>query len=494
MLEAMVHGLLNVFIWPAPIYMLAGILLGLFFGAVPGLGGNFTLSVLIPFIFGMEPRLALSFLLGAHAPVATGGSITAVLLNTPGSGMNAATVLDGFPLTQKGQAGRALGNSLMASAVGGVFGALILGLSLPVMKQIVLAFGPPEFFMMALLGVAFIAVVGGGSLFKSLIAGCLGLLISLIGYDPITGIVRFNFGTMYLYDGIDLVPVVIGLFALAEMIELGVKGGSIQGETIEAKGGVIEGIKDVFRHWWLTLRCSAIGTVIGMIPGLGGDVACFLAYGHAVQTSKHPEKFGTGIVEGVIAPESANNAKEGGALIPTVGFGIPGSSGMAILLGAFLIIGIIPGPEMLTTKLDLTFTMVWIVALANIIGTGIALIFANKLVKIAQIRGALLIPMVSVIGLVGAYAVDGKFGDVIAAVIFGIIGYQMKKYNFSRAVLIIGLVLGNIAERNLQLSLMLYKGAFLFRPITFILLVVTIVTIIMPFIKTGKTQKGGVTA
>lgn len=492
MIESLVVGFLNIWIWPAPLYMFVGILIGLFIGIVPSLGGNFCLCILIPFIFKMDPNIALSFLLGAHAVVATGGSITAVLLNTPGSEMNAATVFDGFPMTQKGQGGRALGNALTASAVGGVFGALCLAISIPIMRKIILAFGPPEFFMMTVLGIAFIAVVGMGSLFKSLIAGLLGLLISLIGYDPITGVVRFSFGTMYLYEGVDLLPVMMGLFAIAEMIDLGIKGGIIQQETTinkYEKTGVLDGVKDVFIHWWLVLRCSSLGAFIGMVPGLGGTIAAFVAYGHAVQTSKHPELFGTGIVEGVIAPEAANNAKEGGALIPTVGFGIPGSSGMAILLGAFMIMGIIPGPEMLTTKLSLTWSMVWLVAIANIIGAFICLLLANKFVKIAQVRASLLVPTVIVLSLVGTYAVEMSFGGLVIAGIFGIIGYQMKKYKFSRATVIIGLVLGDIAERNLHLSLMLYKGLFIIRPITLILLAMTVITVILPFLGKNKISK-----
>lgn len=493
MIEALVDGFINVWMWPAILYMMVGMIIGLVIGAIPGLGGNFTLAVLIPFIFNMEPNLALSFLLGAHAVVATGGSITAILLNTPGSGMNAATTFDGFPLTQKGQGGRALGNALTASAMGGVLGAIVLAASLPIMRKIVLAFGPTEFFMMTILGISFIAVVGKGSLFKALIVGCFGLLVSLIGYDPITGVVRYSFGTLYLYDGIDLIPVIMGLFAITEMIALAVKGGTIQQEvTIEGGSGVLDGVKDVFRNWWLTLRCSSIGSFIGMIPGLGGTVACFVAYGHAVQSSKHPEKFGTGVVEGVIAPEAANNAKEGGSLIPTLGFGIPGSSGMAILLGAFLIIGIQPGPEMLTTKLNITFLMVWTVAIANIFGALLALLVAKRLVKIAQVRASLLVPIVVIIALVGSYTVDYSFNSLIVTVIFGIIGYQMKKYNFSRAVFIIGLVLGNIAEKNFHLSVMLYGGSFMMRPITLVLLALTIITLVLPFLGLGgkNNQKG----
>lgn len=492
MLQALLEGFLAVWIWPSPLYMVLGILIGLFIGAVPGIGGNFCLAILIPFIFKMEPRVALSFLLGAHAIVATGGSITAVLLNTPGDSLNAATTIDGFPMTQKGQGARALGAALTASMLGGVFGAAVLGLSLPIVREIVLIFGPPEFFMMTILGISFIALVGQGSIFKSLVVGFLGLLMSLIGYDPITGVVRFNFGTLYLFDGIKLIPIVMGMFAIAEMIDLSIKGGSIQrtSDGNKKESGVLQGVKDVFKNWWLVIRCSAIGSFIGMVPGLGGTIACFVAYGHAAQTSKNASRFGLGEVEGVIAPESANNAKEGGSLIPTLGFGIPGSSGMAILLGAFIIIGIIPGPDMLTKNLSLTFQMVWIVAIANILGALLALLSANKIASIAQIRGSLIIPVIIIITLVGSYVVDLSFEGLIVTIVFGIIGYQMKKFGFSRAVLIIGFVLGGIAERNYHLAKVLYGKTFIFnRPIALIIFILTLLTLSIPFVGSRSKKK-----
>jgi len=478
MVEAIIQGFASVLSFSVLPLMLIGVILGLLIGAIPGLGGAFALAVLVPFVYNMEPAQAFAFLLGAHAVIYTGGSITAILLNTPGSGPNAATLFDGFPMAQQGQAGRALGNALAASAVGGVFGAIALALLIPVIRPVVLAFGPPEFFMMAILGISFIALMGEGSLAKGLIAGGLGIIISLVGYDPMTGIIRYNFGSLYLYDGIKLVPLTLGLFAVAEMIHLAMKGGTIAQSTINSStSGVLEGIKDVFRHWWLVMRCGSLGTLIGAIPGLGGDVACFLAYGHARQTSRQPEKFGKGHFEGVIAPESANNAKEGGGLLPTLGFGIPGSSSMAILLGAFLIIGVKPGPEMLGTNLNLVFVMVATLVFANIIGAIIGLLSAGTLARITNVRASLLVPSVLVLTCIGAFAVESSMGDVVATFILGIVGYVMKIKHYPRAVLLIGFVLGKIAELNLHLSIQIFGPDFFLRPIALVLLIITIITL-----------------
>ncbi|HBW34160.1 MAG TPA: tricarboxylic transporter [Desulfosporosinus sp.] len=491
LLEAALQGLTSVFQITTLIYMLIGVCFGVFIGFIPGLGGNFVLSILIPFVIKMAPEQALAFLLGAHAVVATGGSISAILFNTPGSGPNAATIFDGFPLTQQGKAGQAIGLALTSSALGGIFGALVLVATLPVLRQVVLAFGPPEFFMLAMLGIAFIAVLGGSSLGKALLVGGMGLLLSFVGLDPSTGIVRFGLGTLYLWDGVHLVPVVIGLFAIAEMFELGVKKGAlVQGEVKQVKGDVLEGVKLAFKNWFLVLRCSVIGSLVGIIPGLGGDVACFMAYGHAAQTSKHKELFGKGAIEGVIAPESANNAKEGGSLVPTLGFGIPGSSAMAILLGVFMIIGIQPGPQMLTQELDIVFLMVWTIVIANIIGAVIGLFAANTLAKLTFLRGSILVPIIFVLAILGAYTTNSTFGDVILVAVFGLLGYGMKVFGYPRAVLIIGLVLGSIAEKNLHLSLKLYHESFILRPITLLLLLAIILTIGTPIIKNFLKKRG----
>ena len=490
-IDIILQGFISVFSFPTFIYMMIGLLFGLLIGFIPGLGGSFLLAILIPFTYTMDKGPALALLLGGHAVCATGGSISAILFNTPGMGPNAATLFDGYPMTQRGEAGRALGAALTSSALGGVFGVIVLIAMIPVVRPVVLAFGPPEFFMLAVLGICFIAIVGEGTLKKALVSGGFGLLISFVGYAPATGTVRFDFGQLYLYDGIKLVPTAIGLFALAEMISLAVSGGSIvQTATIISRGkGTIDGIMDVFRHWWLFLRCSAIGTMVGIIPGLGGDVACFLAYGHAVQISKDPESFGKGNVAGVIAPESANNSKEGGSLVPTIGFGIPGSSAMALLLGVFLILDLQPGPRMLTSGLDMVMLMAWTIAIANVIAAGIALISSNLFVKLTFLRGSLIIPIVLSLCVLGAFTTHSSFADILVPLFFGLLGYFMKKYDYSRAVLILGLVLGRITEKNLNLSLRLFGIDFWMRPISIILLVSILLTLTIPFFRAWKKKR-----
>jgi putative tricarboxylic transport membrane protein len=491
MFEAALAGFLKVFAWPAMGYMFLGILIGLVVGILPGVGGLFSLAVLVPFTFKMDPTSAFALLLGAHAISYTGGAITTILLNTPGDPPNAATLFDGYPMTRKGQAGRALGAALSSSAVGGILGGIFLIMLIPVMRPIVLLFAPPEFFMMAMVGIAFIAVISGKSLVKGLIAGGFGLLLGLVGLDQSTSVERFTFGTLFLWDGINLVPVTLGLFAVAEMIETTVEGESISEKGVpSAIGGVLRGIKDTFQHFWLVLRCSALGNLVGIIPGIGGDTACFFAYGHAKQTEKNRDLFGTGVVEGVIAPQSAINAKEGGALVPTVAFGIPGSAGMAILLGAFYIQGIKPGPEMLNNNLWLIFMMAWTIALANIIGAGLCMSFASKMAKVALLPGDYLYPVVLLLCGIGAYCTRSALGDLVLTMIFGFVGYGMKKYDWPRPVVIIGLVLGKIAEKNLLLSLRLYHETFFLRPITLLLLVIVVLTLVFT-LRGRRVKKGG---
>lgn len=461
-------------------FLLLGIVLGLSIGMAPGLGGNFALAVLLPFIYGMEPHQAIAFLLGAHSVVATGGSVTAILCNTPGTGMNAATLLDGFPMTRQGQAGRALGSALAASGLGGVIGAAFLALLIPVLRPVILAFSTPEFFMLTMLGLCFVGSLGGKNPTRGLIAGGLGVILSLIGYEPVTGVVRYNFGSLYLYDGLKLVPVTLGLFAVAEMFELAMKGGRLARQEGPGRTtGIRDGVMDVFRHWGLFIRCSLLGAFIGAIPGLGGEVATFLAYGHARQTSRYPEKFGTGVVEGVIAPEAANNAKEGGAILPTVGFGIPGSSSMAILLGAFMIMGVSPGPNMLNQNLDLIYNMVAVLVVANLIGAGICLFLSRYLVRITLISGEILVPIILALVSLGAYALNLNLWDVVVALVFGLIGYLFRLFDFSRPALLVGFVLGHIIELNLHLSIQMFGPFFVLqRPIAVLLLVVLILTVL----------------
>lgn len=465
MFEAAWIGLVAIFVWPAIGYMFVGIIIGLIVGILPGVGGTFSLAILIPFTFTMDPASAFAMLLGAHSVSSTGGAITTILLNTPGDPPNAATLFDGYPMTKKGEAGRALGAAMSSSALGGILGAIFLIMLIPVMRPLVLLFAPPEFFMMAMVGIAIIVIVSGKSLLKGLIGGGFGLMLGLVGLDVSTSMERFTFGTLFLWDGVHLVPVVLGLFAVAEMMEVAVEGGSITEKIVDSNlGGAMRGIRDTLTHFWLVFKCSIIGMTCAFVPGIGGDTACFLAYGYAKSSEKRGKLFGTGVVEGVIAPQAAINSKEGGSLVPTIAFGIPGSAGMAILLGAFYIQGLKTGPEMLTTNLWLVFSMAWTVAVAHVIGAIICLSFTNKLAKVALLPGDYLFPVVLILAGIGSYCTRNELGDLVIALIFGFVGYGMKKYNWSRPVVIIGLVLSKIAEKNLLLSLRLYKESFLLRP------------------------------
>ncbi|MDP2719122.1 MAG: tripartite tricarboxylate transporter permease, partial [Dehalococcoidia bacterium] len=307
MLEAMWLGLQDLLSLQVMFFLVLGVVIGLIFGIIPGIGGLTAIAILLSLVWGMKPVLALSFLLALSAASSQGGSITAILLNVPGTGPNAATLLDGYPMAQQGKAGRALGAVLTASALGGLFGGLVLILLIPVVRPLVLAFGSPELFFLVLLGISFIAVLSGGSMIKGTAAGGLGIMLALIGYQVTTGMPRFTFGTLYLEDGISLIPLTLGLFAIPEAIDLALKGGAISSKDraiVTIGSDLFEGVKDVFRHFWLFIRCSVIGTIMGIIPGVGAETATFVCYGHAKQTSKHPEQFGLGTVEGVIAPES----------------------------------------------------------------------------------------------------------------------------------------------------------------------------------------------
>jgi len=344
---------------------------------------------------------------------------------------------------------------------------------------------------MAVMGISIISLLSQGSIIKGIISGLLGILISFVGFDPVTGVLRYSFGNIYFYEGIKFIPAIVGLFAISEMVHLFTEGGSISKVgKIDLKENVWEGFKDVFRHFSLTLRCSIIGTIIGIIPGIGGTVANLVAYGHAVQTSKTPELFGTGIPEGVIAPESANNAKEGGALVPTIGFGIPGSSAMAILLGAFITLGIVPGPDMLTKHIDIVYTMIWALVLANVIGSGFGLLSANKLTKLTILEGKVIVPFVIVLSFLGSFFVANLYADIIVAFIFGLIGYGMKIYRYSKATFVIGFVLGRILEKYFRIAYTCYGFSLFLRPITLTLLIVTILALSYPFVSQNFVRRG----
>jgi TctA family transporter len=416
------------------------------------------------------------------------------MFGVPGDGDDAATVLDGHPMAQKGEAGRALGASMTASGVGGIIGAVVFAVMIPILEPVILSFSPAEFFLLALLGITFIAFLsGGGNIFRGIIVGFYGVLLATVGMDPQTGIARFSGDFLFLWDGLSLVTAVLALFAVPEMIALGVQGGSISAISHEtakfSARQILEGVMEVPRHWWLVLRTSIIGAVIGMIPGLGGSAAAWMCYGHAVQTSKHPERFGKGAVEGVIAPETASNAKEGGALLPTLLFGIPGSSGMAILLGAFLILGIQPGPTLITEHLDLVWTLIWALVVGNIIAVCFLLFVARWAAMLTFVRGSLIVPFILVMVVLGSYINEGQWENLVVLVMLSAIGYALLRAGWPRAPFVIGLVLGKIAEESLNKALALWGLNFFLRPLSLVLIGLIAVTIAYAIYKARKPAK-----
>jgi TctA family transporter len=448
-----------------------GVIIGLVLGVIPGLGGLVGLSLLLPFTFNMDPFTALAFMMGLSAVVVTSDTIPAVLFGVPGTVGSAATILDGYPMARKGEAGRAFGAAFTASVIGGLYGAMMLAFSIPIIRPIILQIGSPELLAICVFGLSLVAVLSGSTPLKGLAAACIGLMVATAGDDPQTGTLRWTFDTIYLYDGLPVVPLALGLFAVPEIADMVITRQSISGgANIGSRWSQWEGVKDVFRNKFLVLRCASIGAGLGAIPGIGASVIDWIAYGHAVRSIKDSGKtFGKGDVRGVIASESSNNAKEGGALLPTIAFGVPGSASMALILGAFLIHGLVPGPEMLAKRLDITYTLVWSVALANILGAGICFAFANQLAKVALVRIGILAPVVLAITYIGAFQGQNSWGDISALLIFGFIGWMMKRLRWPRPPLILGFVLGGLVERYMFISVERYSWEWLwiFREGTF---------------------------
>ncbi len=473
-------------------FLSIGVVIGLVVGIIPGLGGLVGLSILLPFTYGLDPYAAIAMLLALSAVVATGDTIPAVLFGVPGTVGSAATVLDGYPMARKGQAGRAFGAAFSASLVGGLFGAGILLVSIPILRPLVLLVGPPELFALCLFGISLVAMLSGANRLKGLAAACLGLLLATVGDDPNTATSRWTLGTLYLFDGIPLVPLALGMFAFPELADLLMRGGSISADRKPTRlNGQWQGIKDTFGNLGLVVRSSALGSALGAIPGLGASIIDWIAYGLAARTTKGADKtFGKGDVRGVIASESSNNAKEGGSLIPTIAFGVPGTASMAILLGAFQIHGIVPGQAMLTDKLDLTYAMVWSIALANVLGAGICFLFANQLARLALVPVTILVPGVLAMTLLGAFQAGASVQDIYAVIGFGIFGMVLKLLGWSRPAVVLGFVLGSLIERYLVISYSLAGGAFVLRPGVAVILAVTLLSILLPVLKRKHRASG----
>jgi TctA family transporter len=491
MLGAALHALGLLFDPARLAFLWLGVLLGLVIAIIPGIGGIAGLSIMLPFTFSMDPYSALAMMMGLASVIATGDLIPAILFGVPGGVGSAATVLDGFPLAKRGEAGRALGAGFSASVLGGLFGALLLAVSIPILRPLVLMVGSPELLAFCIFGLSLVGVLSGSSPMKGMAAGCIGILLAMMGDDPQTGTLRWTFDTLYLWDGVPISPIALAMFAIPELADLAIGRTSVAGQSYRATArSQWQGTKDVFRHWWLMIRCSSIGSVLGSMPGIGAAVIDWIAYAHAAKTEKGAsETFGKGDIRGVIASESSNNAREGGALVPTVAFGVPGTASMAILLGAFLIHGIVPGPEMLTKRLDVTYLLVWSVALANVFGVAVCYVFANQLAKTALIRYGILLPTILAVSFVGAYAGSASWGDIYVMVGLGVLAWIMKRLGWPRPPVILGFVLGNLMERYMFISVERYGWEWIWRPAVLAFLLLTLYGVLSPIVRSWLRER-----
>ncbi|WP_299730457.1 tripartite tricarboxylate transporter permease [uncultured Tateyamaria sp.] len=485
-------------------YLVLGVVMGLCIGVFPGLGGIAGLSLLLPFMFGMDPILGLALMVGMVAVVPTSDTFASVLMGIPGSSASQATVLDGFPMAKRGQAARALSAAFASSLFGGLVGAAFLTVFILIARPIVLEFRTPELLMITIFGLSMVGILAGRVAIKGIVAAGLGMLIGTIGEGASSGDLRMSsYDYPYLTDGLKLVIVGLGIFAIPEIISLLRQDRAIAKEQ-PLGGGWLDGVKDWFANIWLSVRCSIIGVVVGVIPGLGGSVVDWIAYGHAIQTTKDTSKFGSGEVRGVIGPESSNNAKEGGGLVPTLLFGIPGSGSMAIFIGAIALLGsgqIEVGPAMLQNNLDITYSIVWLLALANVVGTLICIASSGGIAKLTSIRFALLAPFLLMIISFAAFQSGQNLMDLVALFAIGFLGILMRRFDWSRPAFLIGFVLSNPAETYANQALQIAQSRFrkgfdegldyIFSPIVIVLLIVTVVSVVLGLRQAKKIMAEG---
>lgn len=471
-------------------FMLLGVVVGLAVGIMPGLGGIAGMSLLMPFVYGMDPVAAIALLIGMVAVIPTGDTFTSVLMGIPGSSASQATVLDGYPLAKKGQAARALSAAFSASLMGGVFGAVMLTGFVVVARPLILLFSTAELFMFAILGLSVVGVLAGASIVRGVAACGLGIMFGAIGAAPATGESRFDLGIDYLQDGIPLTIIGLGLFAIPELADLIRRQGAIaSGSTLGS--GWLQGVKDTFRHWFLVLRCAAMGTVIGAIPGLGGGVVDWIAYGHVVQSTKGETNFGKGDIRGVIAPESANNALQGGALMPTLLFGIPGSGSMAVFLGGMVLLGMQPGPSMVTTDLGLTYTIAWTLALASVIGAFICFLLAAPISRLTFVPFNLIAPAMIMLICFAAFQARRDMTDLLLLFGLGILGIFLRRFGWPRPAFLIGFVLSGQVESYLYQAVQFNGWGFVTRPGVLIIGALAIASLMMA-VRSRVSEDGSV--
>jgi len=471
--------------------IVVGVIAGIFVGAMPGLSPSMGVAILLPFTFKMPPLIGLVLLTAVYLASNYGGSITAVTINTPGTPSAVATAFDGYPLTLQGKAGWGLGVSLVASTVGGMVGIIILILFSQPLAAVAVKMYPAEYFTLALFGLSTVASLAGKDWAKAFTSALLGLLINTIGIDPISGVKRYTFGETNLFDGFDFIPALIGLFALSEVfskIEEGSWKTHLSGEI--SKKEQWPTFKDYWKLKWATLQASLVGTLIGIFPGAGSAIASFVAYDLGKRTSKHPETFGKGNPEGVAASEAANSASVGGAMVPLLTLGIPGSASTAVLIGALMIHDLSPGPLLFTERPDLVYGLFASMFVANAVMFFLGLWGSRLWIKVTRVPLNVLIPIIISIASVGSFAVKNSLFDVGACFGFGVAGWVLKRYGYPMAPIVLGMVLGKLMEVNFRRAVIMGGyGVFFLRPASLILLLISIAAFAYPLIQMKKESR-----
>lgn len=490
-LSLMGMGFINAFSPMNLFAMIASTALGITIGCLPGLSAAMGVALLLPVTFGMDPATGLIVLGGIYCGAIFGGSISAILIHTPGTPASAATAIEGYKLTLKGQAAKALAVACFASFCGGLLSCISLYFFSPLLAELTMQFKSPEYFWLSIFGLTIIAGVSSRSILKGLMSGILGLLISTIGMDPMEGVERYMFGVSTLYNGVNTTCALIGLFSMSQVLILAEKKIVERAKAAKIKDKITLSKQEVKKIMPTITRSWIIGNILGILPGAGATIACFMGYNEARRFSKHKEEFGNGSIEGVAGSEAANNAVTGGSLIPTLTLGIPGESVTAVLMGGLIIHGLQPGPELFTTYADMTYTFFAGFVLVQFAMLAIGLWGCKIFANIARLSDSILIPSIVVLCVVGSYAINNNIVEVIIMCIFGVIGYLVRKFDLNAAAIVLGLILGPIGENGLRRSLMLSDGdpSVLFAtPLCWMLIALCVVGIFSPLFM-GRVEK-----
>ncbi|MDV2885515.1 tripartite tricarboxylate transporter permease [Alkalihalophilus pseudofirmus] len=499
MFELWLGAIISVFTLTNILAILCGVLFGIFTGALPGLSSTMALAIIIPFTFSMDPATGLILLGAVYSASVYAGSISAILLNTPGTPSAAATVLDGYEMTKKGLSARALGLSAIASGFGGIVSVILLSTVAPFLALQSLRFGPPEYFALAVFGLTIISSLAGKNPYKGLLAGALGIFLATVGMDPILGYPRFTFGSSVLVEGFTLIPVLIGLFSASQAFSLMISSKSSKGSTSpkdsdipNVSGNILPKFKELLRLSPNMGRSSIIGTSIGIIPGVGTDPAAFIAYNEAKRWSKEKDQFGKGSDHGLVAPEASNNAVTGGSLIPLLSLGIPGNAVSAVFLGGLLIHGLRPGAELFVHSGNIVYALFFSLFIANILVIVIGIAGARAFSKVLVVKPIVLGPIILILSIVGSYAIHNNYYDIWIMLAFGLLGFMLRRYGFPLAPIVLALILGPKAETSLSQSMLISQNdwtIFFTRPLSAILLVIAVITFITPFIRDINKNK-----